>query len=63
MPELCWQKSSFSSEASSCIYLASIPRSRVVALRESDDPGIVLTVGLGALGALISAVKEKQLGR
>ncbi|MFE9399562.1 DUF397 domain-containing protein [Streptomyces flavidovirens] len=60
MRELYWQKSSFSSEASSCIYLASIPDSGVVALCESDEPGIVISTGVKALDALISALKEKQ---
>ncbi|GAA3792522.1 DUF397 domain-containing protein [Streptomyces phyllanthi] len=56
MPELHWQKSSYSQEASSCVYVATTPDS-TLRLRESDEPDVVLHAGRAALAALIAAVK------
>ncbi|GAA3792528.1 DUF397 domain-containing protein [Streptomyces phyllanthi] len=56
-PTLTWQKSSYSSEASSCIYLATAPDS-TLRLRESDEPDVVLHTGPATLTALIAAVKR-----
>jgi len=57
MPELDWQKSRYSQEASACIHLATTPTGTIL-LRESDDPAkTILTTGSRQLGALISALR------
>lgn len=56
-PPLTWQKSSHSSEASSCVYLATAPDT-TVRLRESDEPDVVLHTDRAALAALIAVVKK-----
>ncbi|MBA2948991.1 DUF397 domain-containing protein [Streptomyces himalayensis] len=56
MTNLKWQKSSFSSEASSCVYLATAPDT-TLRLRESDEPDVVLRTSRDAMAALIAAVK------
>lgn len=57
MPELRWQKSSYSQEASACVYLATAPDT-TLRLRESDEPDIVLRTDRAALAALIAVVKK-----
>ncbi|MGW7254031.1 DUF397 domain-containing protein [Streptomyces sp. NPDC054834] len=60
MPDrLHWQKSTYSQEASACIYLATTPAGTIL-LRESDTPEAILTTGPGQLGALIAALRESQ---
>ncbi|MFF3816061.1 DUF397 domain-containing protein [Streptomyces bluensis] len=56
-PPLTWQKSSHSSEASSCVYVATAPDT-TLRLRESDEPDVVLRTDLAALAALIATVKQ-----
>ncbi|MGW1028864.1 DUF397 domain-containing protein [Streptomyces sp. NPDC002577] len=56
MTNLQWQKPSFSSEASSCVYVATAPDT-TLRLRESDEPDVVLRTGRDAMAALIAAVK------
>ena len=56
-PELSWQKSSFSSEASSCVYVATAPDTSD-RLRESDEPEVILQTSRTALAALIAAAKR-----
>ncbi|MFE2535054.1 DUF397 domain-containing protein [Streptomyces sp. NPDC059371] len=56
MPELNWQKSTHSQEASSCVYLATTPTGTIL-LRESDAPETVLATGPRQLAALISALR------
>ncbi|MFF2367715.1 DUF397 domain-containing protein [Streptomyces sp. NPDC058122] len=56
MPELTWQKSTHSQEASSCVYLATTPTGTIF-LRESDAPETVLATGPRQLAALISALR------
>ncbi|MER6011240.1 DUF397 domain-containing protein [Streptomyces bluensis] len=56
-PPLTWQKSSHSSEASSCVYVATAPDT-TLRLRESDEPDVVLRTGPAALAALIATVKQ-----
>ncbi|MEV8014834.1 DUF397 domain-containing protein [Streptomyces sp. NPDC086554] len=53
---LAWQKSSYSSEASSCVYIAATPDGRIY-LRESDDPDITLTTTPDRLHNLIRTLK------
>ncbi|MFI1730498.1 DUF397 domain-containing protein [Streptomyces acidicola] len=56
-PPLTWQKSSHSSEASSCVGLATAPDT-TLCLRESDEPDVVLHTDRAALAALIAVVKK-----
>jgi hypothetical protein len=60
MSELHWQKSSYSQEASSCVYVAAAPDT-TVRLRESDEPDLVLQTSRNAMAALIAAVKTSCL--
>ncbi|MFI7322331.1 DUF397 domain-containing protein [Streptomyces venezuelae] len=58
MPALTWQKSTYSSEASSYINIATAPDGRIH-LRESDDPDVILRVTRTQLGALIDTLKDE----
>ncbi|MBT2398124.1 DUF397 domain-containing protein [Streptomyces sp. ISL-100] len=58
MSPLTWQKSSFSEAgADTCIEVAAAPPTHTPHLRESDDPGIVLTTTPAALRALLRGIK------
>ncbi|MEU9183019.1 DUF397 domain-containing protein [Streptomyces sp. NPDC048484] len=57
MPELTWQKSSYSAEAANCLFLAAAPTG-TVHLRESDDPGTALTTTRPCLHDLIRSLKN-----
>lgn len=59
---LVWQKSSYSEEASSCLYLAASP-SGLVHLRESDVPQTVLVTARRRLSPLISGIKAGRFDR
>jgi hypothetical protein len=59
VPELHWQKSTYSDSASNCIYLATARSA--IRLRESAAPGIVLTASRAALLAFIAAAKADTL--
>ncbi|MGW2784814.1 DUF397 domain-containing protein [Streptomyces populi] len=59
MHELHWQKSTYSQEASSCVYLTTTPTGTIL-LRESDDPETVLVTGPRQLGALIAALRRSR---
>jgi len=52
-----WQKSSYSGpgDGDSCVELASSPTA--LHLRESDDPGIVLTTTPAPVGHLLHAIR------
>ncbi|GAA4019523.1 DUF397 domain-containing protein [Streptomyces plumbiresistens] len=56
MSELHWQKSTYSQEASACLYLATTPTGEIL-LRESDEPEMILTICPRQLGALISTLR------
>ncbi|MFE6159139.1 DUF397 domain-containing protein [Streptomyces sp. NPDC056486] len=56
-PTDVWQKSSYSSEASSCVYIAPGPTPTSIRLRESDTPEEILTTARPQLAALIAAIK------
>ncbi|MEV0223990.1 DUF397 domain-containing protein [Streptomyces sp. NPDC050704] len=56
MPELTWQKSSYSAEAANCVYVAATP-TETVHLRESDDPEIILSTTRARMSALIHTLK------
>ncbi|WP_308103202.1 DUF397 domain-containing protein [Streptomyces sichuanensis] len=53
-----WQKSSYSHEGANCVNVA-VADDGSVRLRESGDPGTVLTVAPTALRALIAAAKAE----
>jgi hypothetical protein len=57
---LTWQKSSFSGsgEENACVELAT--SSAGIHLRESDDPGELLTTTPGPLGAFLRAAKAGE---
>nr|WP_063736883.1 DUF397 domain-containing protein [Streptomyces sp. RTd22] len=61
MHEVHWQKSSYSSagDGNSCIELASIGPD-AIALRESDDPGTVMTTTPAKLRPLLHAIKAGE---
>ncbi|WP_447040193.1 DUF397 domain-containing protein [Streptomyces sp. DSM 118878] len=61
MSALEWQKSSFSAEAANCVYVAATPDD-TVRVRESDEPGRILSVSREALCALLASVKEHPRG-
>lgn len=56
MPILRWQKSSYSQEASSCIYVAAAPTG-TIHVRESEAPETILTTTPDRLLPLISHIK------
>ncbi|MEV5238115.1 DUF397 domain-containing protein [Streptomyces cinnamoneus] len=62
MSPLAWQKSSYSEEASSCVYVAAGPTG-AIQLRESDAPNTVLTTTPDRLRPLISCIKAGSLDR
>jgi hypothetical protein len=63
MPELVWQKSSFSTGGEGeCLELAATPPERIH-LRESDRPYEVATATPHALARLVHAVKTGSLSR
>lgn len=51
-----WQKSTFSPDASNCVYLAATPDG-AIHLRESDTPEVTLTTTPDRLHALIRTLK------
>ncbi|GAB2923130.1 DUF397 domain-containing protein [Streptomyces mayteni] len=55
-----WQKSSFSGggDGNDCLELGGAPSA--LALRESDDPDVVLTTSPARLAALLGAVRESD---
>jgi hypothetical protein len=57
VPQLTWQKSSFSGdENNSCLYVAAAPDG-TLRLRESDAPDEILATTPARLGHLIRAVR------
>ncbi|MEV2231513.1 DUF397 domain-containing protein [Streptomyces phaeochromogenes] len=62
MPELHWQKSSFSSEASNCVELATAPDG-TIRLRESDEPTTALTLRPSGLHSLLAATRREITNR
>ncbi|QKW07041.1 DUF397 domain-containing protein [Streptomyces sp. NA04227] len=59
MPTLNWQKSSYSAQASDCLYLAPA-EDGTIKLRESDDPATVVTTTPQNLKAFILGVKAGE---
>jgi hypothetical protein len=60
MPEISWQKSSYSGQGdgAECIELAALPGT--IHLRESDDPGVVVTTAPAPLKALLLGIKATE---
>lgn len=56
VPELGWQKSSYSGDASNCLYVAD-GGDGTVRMRESEEPQVVLAVPRGRLRGFLSGVK------
>lgn len=59
--QLTWQKSSYSSTGDNCVEIAR--DSAGVAIRESDDPGVVLSADRARLAALIGGSKAGLFDR
>ncbi|MFD8001290.1 DUF397 domain-containing protein [Streptomyces mirabilis] len=59
MPELHWQKSTYSQEASACVYVTTAPDGTIL-LRESDEPETILTTGPRQLATLIAALRPRR---
>ncbi|RVU27447.1 DUF397 domain-containing protein [Streptomyces antnestii] len=56
MPQLSWQKSTFSEDQANCVYVATAPDG-TIRLRESDAPDTVMATGLAQLALLIRQIK------
>jgi Domain of unknown function (DUF397) len=57
MPELNWQKSSFSGgPQGECLYVAAAP-DRTIRLRESDTPDVILRTTPAGLAALFQHLR------
>ncbi|WP_079062093.1 DUF397 domain-containing protein [Streptomyces griseoruber] len=59
MTEPNWQKSSYSEEGSACIFLAAAPTGAIL-LRESEEPGRILTTAIRPLAALITTLRAPE---
>ncbi|QQM43020.1 DUF397 domain-containing protein [Streptomyces liliifuscus] len=62
MPELTWQKSSYSAEAANCVYVATTSTG-TVHLRESDEPDVILVTTRPRLHELIRTLKAHSSPR
>ncbi|MFI9308254.1 DUF397 domain-containing protein [Streptomyces triculaminicus] len=62
MTTSCWQKSTYSDAAASCVYVSEAPAG-TVHLRESDAPDVIVTTTPARLLPLISAIKAGNLTR
>ncbi|MBD3004476.1 MULTISPECIES: DUF397 domain-containing protein [unclassified Streptomyces] len=61
MPTYQWRKSSYSADASNCVNVAAA--NGVIAMRESDDPDVVLTTTPAVLRAFIRGAKAGDFDR
>nr|WSY54515.1 DUF397 domain-containing protein [Streptomyces sp. NBC_00886] len=57
MPNHVWQKSTYSPDASNCVYVAA-PDPNTIRLRESDTPDTILTTTADGLRHLIDTLKS-----
>ncbi|MER7702010.1 DUF397 domain-containing protein [Kitasatospora sp. NPDC097605] len=58
MEQLNWQKSTFSGDAAECVEIAS--DSKLVHIRESDDPTAVITTTKANLATWLQAAKAGE---
>ncbi|MFF2504155.1 DUF397 domain-containing protein [Streptomyces sp. NPDC058067] len=58
MPELSWQKSTFSEDQANCVYVATAPDG-TIRLRESDAPDTVMVTNPTQLTLLIGQIKRR----
>ncbi|MEV2252063.1 DUF397 domain-containing protein [Streptomyces sp. NPDC050147] len=58
MPQLTWQKSSFSEDQANCLYIATAPDG-TLRLRESDTPDTILTTTRDPLAALLKTLSQE----
>jgi hypothetical protein len=56
MPELAWQKSTFSEDQANCVHVATAPDG-TIRLRESDAPYVVMSAEPAQLALLIRQIK------
>lgn len=63
VPELTWQKSSFSGDDANrdCVEVATSPAAATLLLRESDEPHTVIHTNPGSLSALLRAARSGTL--
>ncbi|GHA30745.1 hypothetical protein GCM10010372_33360 [Streptomyces tauricus] len=62
MPELNWQKSTFSGgPEGECLYIATAPDG-TIRLRESEAPGVILTTEPQALAGLLHHTRRPAQG-
>lgn len=54
---LSWQKSTYSNETGNCVELAATARGAVL-IRESDEPGVVLSTTPTALARFLQSIKH-----
>ncbi|MFE7841650.1 DUF397 domain-containing protein [Streptomyces sp. NPDC057474] len=64
MSTIHWQKSTYSGDASNCVYVATAPTGDIL-LRESDTPATILTTTPPPLRSLIQTLKgaERRISR
>ncbi|NJP42338.1 DUF397 domain-containing protein [Actinacidiphila epipremni] len=58
---LSWQKSTYSGEEGDCVELA-VAKGGAVLIRESDEPGVVLSTTPSALARFLHAIKRGAAG-
>ena len=58
--EIQWRKSSYSEQSGNCLELAVVEGQ--VLLRESDDPGVVVSTTVGKLAAFLVGAKAGEIG-
>jgi hypothetical protein len=61
MANYVWQKSTYSPDASNCVYVADGPAD-AIRLRESDTPDTILTTTTDGLRHLIDTLKSHSPG-
>ncbi|MFE4516192.1 DUF397 domain-containing protein [Kitasatospora sp. NPDC056783] len=54
-----WQKSSFSGDTANCVYVAAASDG-TIAIRESDEPDVIITTLPDRLDAFLRAVKAGE---
>jgi uncharacterized protein DUF397 len=57
-PTLIWQKSTYSQEQGDCVELAATAGGSVL-IRESDEPGVVLSTTPSSLARFLQAIKRE----